>query len=160
MRTGFPATTRHDPGGLHLLFLGFAALLVWLGLRMLIGTTRFDKSNGQMTQRVLGRRTVRHPLADVVAVQCVYGGVKVAGGPRGSSWHEYQLNVLITKGIGTRVSVCGEPNGPWVRATAAALAAFLAVPLVDHYAATDAPCDRRVPPAAWRRLWAWVRGVR
>lgn len=154
---GFPGPTRRDPGGIIVLFVAFSLLVVWLGLRGIVRSTRFDKATGRMTQRRLWR-TRHHALPDVVAVQCLYAGLQVAGGPRGStSWHEYQLNVLVGTGAGERVNVCGEPNGPWVRATAKALAEFLNRPFVDHFAYTEAPCDQ-IKPGLMRRLRSWFGG--
>lgn len=146
VRDGFPAVTRHAPGWVSVLSVALAGVFSWLGLRMLTPTTRFDRRSGRMTRRLFWRTTADRPLIDIVAVQCLYAGRKSAGGPRGpTSWHEYQLNVAVTGAPGARVNVCGEPNGRWIRGTAAALAGFLGVPLVDHFAATGAPDSARRP---------------
>ena len=154
---GFPAPARTDPGGLWFLFAVIAAVFLWFGVRGVTRNTMFDRITGRMTRRVLWQTTVDRPVTDIIVVQCLYAGLKSSGGPRGgTSWHEYQLNLAVTDGPGVRVKVCSEPNGLWVRATATALAKFLGVPVVDHFAATGAPCDQP-RTGVWHWLWNWKR---
>ena len=156
---GFASASRKDPGGFIFLFLALSIAALWIGLRLVTWTVRFDKRTGRMTRRVLWQTKADRPLTDVAAVQCLYAGVRSSGGPRGgSSWHAYQLNVAVLGPV-PRVNVCEEPSGPWVRATAIALAGFLGVVLVDHFDQTGAPCDRQ-RPGVLRRLWGWACGNR
>ena len=163
VRNGFPAPYKKDPGGWSLLLAVISAVLLvvlCLVARVVTWTMRFDRMTGRMTRRVLWRTTVDRPLTDIVVVQCLYAGMSGGGGARGGPpWHEYQLNLAVTDGPGVRVMVCSEPNGLWVRAMAAALAKFLGVPVVDHFAATGAPCDQP-RTGVWHWLWNWKRGRR
>lgn len=127
-------------GGLACLVAGVVILLC---LRRLAQNVAFDKRAGRMTRSGLWGTAADVDLAAVVAVQCLYAGRNPgsAGGPRGGGtppFDAYQINLVLAGDPDTRVNVCVEKDPDWVRATAADLATFLGVPLVDQIAASRA----------------------
>lgn len=139
---GFPPGSKHGHPGCFVLFFPLPALLFLVfGLSQVGSGVRFDRRTGRITRRVLWTTTEDRPLTDVIAVQCLHAGERRG---RVRNHHAYQLN-LVVKRAG-RVNLSEEPDGEWVRTTATDLAAFLGVPLADHYELTGTPSCREQPP--------------
>ncbi len=119
-------------GAVGLLFAVYAVLI---GLLLMTRSTRFDKSSGFMTQRAIFRTKLEVPLANVVAVQCLYADRVIdPGGGRGAGGvHDvYQLNLVVKNGPEPRVHVCNKYDEVWLRKTATDLAGFLGATSIDQ----------------------------
>jgi hypothetical protein len=111
---------------------------------------RFDRGTGLMT---VGRRRwaglhpsiaviCSRPLAQIVRVQLLDGGehtVHMEIGEPGTpgsvyfkQYRSYQLNLVLDDGSEPRVNLVCHADPKWMRQAGERLAAFLAVPVVDH----------------------------
>src|SRR5207253_4162587 len=107
----------------------------------------FNRRQGLVTisRRPFGWRrpprvVVSQPLADVVAVQLVYGGVATETQPdmyggmgpgieHQYDWYEFNL---VLRGPEPRLNLANGRNWVWIRQAGKEVAEFLSVPLVDQ----------------------------
>jgi len=87
----------------------------------------FDLASSQMIVRCIGRKQVR-PIADILAVQLVYGG------QHGDelTYRTYQLNLVLDDLAQPRFNLTNHSDLLWTRQAAAKLAEFLGVRLLDR----------------------------
>jgi hypothetical protein len=145
------------------LFLGFmvqAALvgaLTFFGTRILTLQTALDRAAGTVSRRWLLGYLWREPLSQVLAVQCLYAGRGSFSGLKlgRGSWDIYQINLVLSdspvrkwRSI-KRLNLCTEPDLEWTRASAAEIAKFLEVPLLDKIDATRAHYEEQEGVAEW-----------
>lgn len=117
-----------ESAGLACLSLTFAVS----GLLWFAGSRRvcFDPSSGRMTSCSAWSRQ-SCALADVIAVQLLYGGYHDGDGDV-QSYHTYQLNLVLDPRIGPRLNLTHHSDREWTRQAARRIAAFLGAPLVDQ----------------------------
>jgi hypothetical protein len=109
-----------------------------LGLRPLLNRDRFDRGTGMLTMGWFGLKGKR-PLADVLAVQLIPGGL-VESNARGTAKRgsrervSYQVNLVLADAYQNRLNLTDDADLEWTRNAGGQLADFLGVPLIDQIA--------------------------
>lgn len=116
-----------SPTTFGLCFAGIGLLFAGIGLAMLFRskTFDFDRQRGILT---VGKQTWR--FAEIMAVQLLFGGRHSSD--ECGSYATYQLNLVFKDAEKTRMNICNHDDLDWTRKTAAQLAEFLEVPLLDQ----------------------------
>ena len=106
---------------------------------LLLHRDRFDRQAGLLTLGWFGRKGT-HPLAKVLAVQLVPGGLVVkTPGPfgRGGERVSYQLNLVMADANQDRLNLTDDSDLKWTRHAGQRVADFLGVPVIDQIADGD-----------------------
>lgn len=106
---------------------------------LLLYRDQFDRQAGVLTLGLFGLKG-RYPLADVLAVQLIPGGlVDMTPGPfgRGGEHVNYQLNLVMADTYQDRLNLTDDTDLEWTRQAGQQIADFLGVPLIDQIADGD-----------------------